>query len=226
LRLSWPAAARFAGVRLRTNSQIAGPDARGVYCHAAPLLVAVPLKVSWYASNARASITAALTQPSLHDDPPRVGRTGFKISMAVRHRGRASPGPALLLTNSPAATNGLYRAVPFVSTILAVPLVVRVQNREAGVLKRKQPAPGHVYSPATGPLRRLRARVQVERPHEAIGIKWPAEVYTPSARPYQGLRDLCLPRPRRPRHHLRRPRHHLRRYLQYRKDQHLRGHAG
>ena len=43
-----------------------------------------------------------------------------------------------------------------------------------------------------------------ERPHEAIAMKCPVEVYTPSGRPYQGLPDLDypLPRPRRPRHRL------------------------
>ena len=33
----------------------------------------------------------------------------------------------------------------------------------------------------------------VERPHEAIAMKCPAEVYTPSSRPYQGLPDLDYP---------------------------------
>ena len=33
----------------------------------------------------------------------------------------------------------------------------------------------------------------VERPHEAIAMKCPAEVYTPSRRPYQGLPDLDYP---------------------------------
>ena len=44
-----------------------------------------------------------------------------------------------------------------------------------------------------------------ERPHEAIAMKCPAEVYTPSRRPYQGLPEprIPLPRPRRPRHRLR-----------------------
>ena len=32
-----------------------------------------------------------------------------------------------------------------------------------------------------------------ERPHEAIAMKCPAEVYTPSRRPYQGLPDLDYP---------------------------------
>jgi hypothetical protein len=32
-----------------------------------------------------------------------------------------------------------------------------------------------------------------ERPHEAIAMKCPAEVYTPSRRPYQGLPDLEYP---------------------------------
>ena len=32
-----------------------------------------------------------------------------------------------------------------------------------------------------------------ERPHEAIAMKCPAEVYTPSGRPYQGLPDLDYP---------------------------------
>lgn len=32
-----------------------------------------------------------------------------------------------------------------------------------------------------------------ERPHEALAMKCPAEVYTPSARPYQGLPDLEYP---------------------------------
>ena len=32
-----------------------------------------------------------------------------------------------------------------------------------------------------------------ERPHEAIAMKCPAGVYTPSRRPYQGLRDLEYP---------------------------------
>jgi transposase InsO family protein len=32
-----------------------------------------------------------------------------------------------------------------------------------------------------------------ERPHEAIGMKCPAEVYKPSAKPYRGLSDLTYP---------------------------------
>ena len=33
----------------------------------------------------------------------------------------------------------------------------------------------------------------VERPHEALGMKTPAEVYASSARPYQDLPDLTYP---------------------------------
>ena len=33
----------------------------------------------------------------------------------------------------------------------------------------------------------------VERPHEAIAMKCPAELYTPSRRPYQGLPNLQYP---------------------------------
>jgi hypothetical protein len=32
-----------------------------------------------------------------------------------------------------------------------------------------------------------------QRPHEALGMKYPAEVYQPSLRPYQGLPDLDYP---------------------------------
>ncbi|HEV7614057.1 MAG TPA: IS481 family transposase, partial [Steroidobacteraceae bacterium] len=32
-----------------------------------------------------------------------------------------------------------------------------------------------------------------ERPHQAIGMKYPAEIYTPSLRPYKGLSDLEYP---------------------------------
>jgi hypothetical protein len=32
-----------------------------------------------------------------------------------------------------------------------------------------------------------------ERPHEALGMKCPAEVYTPAARPYRGLPELAYP---------------------------------
>jgi putative transposase len=32
-----------------------------------------------------------------------------------------------------------------------------------------------------------------ERPHEAIGMKYPAEIYTPSLKPYKGLSDLEYP---------------------------------
>jgi hypothetical protein len=32
-----------------------------------------------------------------------------------------------------------------------------------------------------------------ERPHEALAMKYPAEVYTPSPRPYQGLQELTYP---------------------------------
>jgi putative transposase len=32
-----------------------------------------------------------------------------------------------------------------------------------------------------------------ERPHEAIGMKYPAEIYTPSLKPYRGLSDLEYP---------------------------------
>ena len=33
----------------------------------------------------------------------------------------------------------------------------------------------------------------IERPHEALAMKTPAEVYTPSPRPYRGLLDLSYP---------------------------------
>ena len=33
----------------------------------------------------------------------------------------------------------------------------------------------------------------VERPHEALAMKTPAEVYVPSAKPYRGLPDLAYP---------------------------------
>lgn len=44
-----------------------------------------------------------------------------------------------------------------------------------------------------------------ERPHEAIGMKTPGELYTPSSRPYRGLPELAYPFPRQghPRHRLR-----------------------
>jgi hypothetical protein len=32
-----------------------------------------------------------------------------------------------------------------------------------------------------------------ERPHEAIGMKYPVDVYSPSSRPYEGLKDLEYP---------------------------------
>src|SRR5580693_3650470 len=32
-----------------------------------------------------------------------------------------------------------------------------------------------------------------ERPHEALGMKCPAEIYQPSTRPYQGLPDIDYP---------------------------------
>jgi hypothetical protein len=32
-----------------------------------------------------------------------------------------------------------------------------------------------------------------ERPHEAVAIKYPAEIYTPSRRPDRGLPDLEYP---------------------------------
>jgi putative transposase len=37
------------------------------------------------------------------------------------------------------------------------------------------------------------ARYNHERPHQALGMKVPAEVYTPSTRPYRGLEDLAYP---------------------------------
>ena len=36
-------------------------------------------------------------------------------------------------------------------------------------------------------------RFNRERPHQALAMKVPADVYTPSARPYQGLTDLAYP---------------------------------
>lgn len=36
-------------------------------------------------------------------------------------------------------------------------------------------------------------RYNRERPHQALGMKVPAELYTPSPRPYQGLPDLAYP---------------------------------
>ena len=32
-----------------------------------------------------------------------------------------------------------------------------------------------------------------QRPHQALGMRYPAELYTPSARPYRGLEDLDYP---------------------------------
>jgi hypothetical protein len=32
-----------------------------------------------------------------------------------------------------------------------------------------------------------------ERPHEALAMKCPAEIYTPSARPYDGLPEIAYP---------------------------------
>ena len=32
-----------------------------------------------------------------------------------------------------------------------------------------------------------------ERPHEALAMKWPAEIYSASSRPYSGLPDLTYP---------------------------------
>ena len=32
-----------------------------------------------------------------------------------------------------------------------------------------------------------------ERPHEALAMKYPAEVYTPSTRPYRGLPEVTYP---------------------------------
>jgi putative transposase len=37
------------------------------------------------------------------------------------------------------------------------------------------------------------ARYNQERPHQALGMQVPAEVYTPSSRPYRGLDDLEYP---------------------------------
>jgi putative transposase len=37
------------------------------------------------------------------------------------------------------------------------------------------------------------ARYNQERPHQALGMRVPAEVYTGSPRPYRGLRDLAYP---------------------------------
>jgi putative transposase len=37
------------------------------------------------------------------------------------------------------------------------------------------------------------ARYNHERPHQALGMKVPAELYTPSTRPYRGLEDLAYP---------------------------------
>jgi hypothetical protein len=50
-------------------------------------------------------------------------------------------------------------------------------------------------------------KFSAERPHEALGMKCPAEVYTASARAYTGLPELTypIPRPRHRRHRLRPP---------------------
>ena len=39
-----------------------------------------------------------------------------------------------------------------------------------------------------------------ERPHQAIGMQYPCELYEPSPRPYRGLSELALPVPRHDRH--------------------------
>lgn len=39
----------------------------------------------------------------------------------------------------------------------------------------------------------FRDEFDAERPHEALGMKFPAELYVPSARPYRGLPDLACP---------------------------------
>ncbi len=40
------------------------------------------------------------------------------------------------------------------------------------------------------------AEFNTERPHEAIGMCYPTEIYRPSTRPYSGLTELYLPVPR------------------------------
>jgi len=39
----------------------------------------------------------------------------------------------------------------------------------------------------------FQAQFNAERPHEALGMKCPAQVYTPSSRPYRGLPELSYP---------------------------------
>jgi hypothetical protein len=53
----------------------------------------------------------------------------------------------------------------------------------------------------------FRHEFNTERPHEALAMKCPAEVYAPSPRPYAGLPELAYPLHDRdgPRHRLRPP---------------------
>jgi hypothetical protein len=49
------------------------------------------------------------------------------------------------------------------------------------------PACGCESAPATSEVRRLLREFNHERPHEALGMKCPAEVYTASTTPYRGI---------------------------------------
>ena len=56
-----------------------------------------------------------------------------------------------------------------------------------------RPAAGPQQPPAAGALRRLLEEFNAERPHEALAMRRPAEVYTPRHAPYSGLPDLDYP---------------------------------
>src|SRR5439155_13645840 len=56
--------------------------------------------------------------------------------------------------------------------------------------KGNNPATGLQWPAAAGTLRCLLPRVQCRRPHEAVDMKCPAELYVASPRPYDGLPEL------------------------------------
>jgi putative transposase len=58
---------------------------------------------------------------------------------------------------------------------------------------RGDEAGGRQRAPAAGPLRHVLERFNHERPHQALGMKVPAELYTPSHAPYRGLVALEYP---------------------------------
>ena len=70
---------------------------------------------------------------------------------------------------------------------------VRHERMHLTLKKETTRPPGHNSLQQQGRFDAFREEFNTERPHEALAMKCPAEVYTPSDRPYAGLPEVAYP---------------------------------